>query len=133
MAMVLHSLRFCHHTFFMVQIINLLQKTRWQSCIETVFRGYSLSKKEPPTSLDVRGSRRTAATYSPNWWVSTIIAGELNFSVRNGKRWFLTAIATAICYLREYFKETLDRFFAFSICVIFLYKRKSFGQLVQVC
>ena len=40
--------------------------------------------------------RKTAATYSPNWWVSTIGDGELNFSVRNGKRWFLTAITTAI-------------------------------------
>ena len=35
--------------------------------------------------------------------------GELNFSVRNGKRWFLTAITTALCYLREYFKEAPSR------------------------
>ena len=41
------------------------------------------------------GIQKTAATYSPNWWVSTIGAGELNFSVRNGKRWILTAITTA--------------------------------------
>ena len=45
---------------------------------------------------DSRALRRTAATYSPNWWVSTIGDGEFNFSVRNGKRWVLTAIATAI-------------------------------------
>ena len=84
-----------------------------------------MTKKEPPTSCDVRGSRRTAATYSPNWWVSTIGDGELNFSVRNGKRWFLTAIATAICYLREYFKEAFDRLLAFSICVISLFEKVS--------
>ena len=47
------------------------------------------------------GVRRTAATYSPNWWVSTIGDGEFNFSVRNGKRWDLTAIATAVYRLRE--------------------------------
>ena len=39
--------------------------------------------------------RKTAATYSPTWWGSTIGDGELNFSVRNGKRWFLTAITAA--------------------------------------
>ena len=37
-----------------------------------------------------------AATYSPTWWGSTIGASELNFSVRYGKRWGLTAIATAV-------------------------------------
>ena len=47
------------------------------------------------------GDSKTAATYSPNWWVSTIGDGELNFSVRNGKRWILTAITTVVCYLRE--------------------------------
>ena len=47
------------------------------------------------------GDSKTAATYSPNWWVSTIGDGELNFSVRNGKRWILTAITTAVYYLRE--------------------------------
>ena len=57
--------------------------------------------KDPRNSIGVRGSRRTAATYSPNWWVSTIGDGELNFSVRNGKRWILTAITTVIYYLRE--------------------------------
>ena len=51
--------------------------------------------KEPRRSSDLRGSQKTAATYSPNWWVSTIGVGELNFSVRNGKRWFLTAITAA--------------------------------------
>ena len=57
--------------------------------------------EDSPARKSGRGIRRTAATYSPTWWGSTIGDGELNFSVRNGKRWFLTAIATAIYYLRE--------------------------------
>ena len=91
-------------------------------------------KKDPRSSLDDRGSRKTAATYSPNWWVSTIGAGELNCSVRNGKRWNLTAITTAVCYLREKVAEGMfpsvqqsDRYFL----AIFLLG-KSFGPLVQV-
>ena len=59
------------------------------------------TRKKPQRSFDLRGFQKTAANYSPTWCGSTIIAGELNFSVRNGKRWFLTAIATAIYYLRE--------------------------------
>ena len=47
------------------------------------------------------GIQRTAAAYSPTWWGSTIGDGGLNFSVRNGKRWYPAAIATAIYYLRE--------------------------------
>ena len=53
-------------------------------------------KNKEALSLSTQGFQRTAATYSPNWWVSTIGDGELNFSVRNGKRWFLTAITAAI-------------------------------------
>ena len=52
--------------------------------------------------------RRTAATYSPNWWVSTIGADELNFSVRDGKRWDLIALTTAIYYLRDYIRGHVD-------------------------
>ena len=37
---------------------------------------------------------RGAATYSPALHCSTIGAGGLNFSVRNGKRWDPAAIAT---------------------------------------
>ena len=45
--------------------------------------------------------RIVAATYSPTWWGSTIGDGELNFSVRNGKRWILTAITATIYVLRK--------------------------------
>ena len=65
-------------------------------------------KRRSPTVFRRSGSRRTAATYSPNWWVSTIGVGELNFSVRNGKRWILTAITTALCYLREKTSEIVS-------------------------
>ena len=93
-------------------------------------------KKSPRLSSDNRGLRRTAATYSPNWRVSTIGDGELNFSVRNGKRWILTAITTAVYYLREKFSEGMFpsgitvRVFATSWLIFLL--GKSFGPLVQV-
>ena len=38
--------------------------------------------------------QKKAATYSPALHCSTIGAGGLNFSVRNGKRWDPAAIAT---------------------------------------
>ena len=79
-----------------------------------------------------RTSRRTAAAYSPTWWGRTIGDGGLNFSVRNGKRWFPAAIATAIYYLRELTpKHSVFDTFACFIGFIFLL-RKDFGRLVQV-
>ena len=60
------------------------------------------TKKEIPTECYFnRDFRKAAAAYSPTWWGSTIGASELNFSVRYGKRWILTAITAAVCYLRE--------------------------------
>ena len=60
------------------------------------------TKKEAPTECYInRDFRKAAAAYSPTWWGSTIGASELNFSVRYGKRWILTAITAAVCYLRE--------------------------------
>ena len=60
------------------------------------------TKKEAPTECYFnRDFRKAAAAYSPTWWGSTIGASELNFSVRYGKRWILTAITAAVCYLRE--------------------------------
>ena len=54
-------------------------------------------KKHPRNLIDFRGvQKKVAATYSPTWWGSTIGDGELNFSVRNGKRWILTAITATI-------------------------------------
>ena len=58
--------------------------------------------------MSVTDSLRTAATYSPNWWVSTIGADELNGSVRDGKRWILIALTTAIYYLRDYTPGPID-------------------------
>ena len=53
-------------------------------------------------SIDIRVSyEKVAATYSPTWWGSTIGDGELNFSVRNGKRWILTAITATVYVLRK--------------------------------
>ena len=59
-------------------------------------------KTKPPISSDIEGSyEKVAATYSPTWWGSTIGDGELNFSVRNGKRWILTAITATVYVLRK--------------------------------
>ena len=54
--------------------------------------------KNTPETMMISGvfKKKVAATYSPTWWGSTIGDGELNFSVRNGKRWILTAIAATI-------------------------------------
>ena len=49
-----------------------------------------------------------AATYSPTWWGSTIGASELNFSVRYGKRWGLTAIATAVYFWKQIIRPDGD-------------------------
>ena len=96
-------------------------------------------KKVPGRHLTI-GDSKTAATYSPNWWVSTIGDGELNFSVRNGKRWILTAITTVICYLREknnsenlpvHWINSQFRFRFRNFSAIFPLG-KSLGQLVQV-
>ena len=64
------------------------------------------NKKVRPDSIQ-SDLRRTAAAYSPTWWGSTIGDGGLNFSVRNGKRWYPAAIATAIYYLREIINAAL--------------------------
>ena len=54
--------------------------------------------KHPAINDDRVSYKKVAATYSPTWWGSTIGDGELNFSVRNGKRWILTAITATICF-----------------------------------
>ena len=53
------------------------------------------NKKSPPCFQDGDSlSKKTAASYSPALHCSTIGAGGLNFSVRNGKRWDPAAITT---------------------------------------
>ena len=89
------------------------------------------TKKRLQVNL-TRSLRRTAAAYSPTWWGSTIGDGGLNFSVRNGKRWFPAAIATAICYLRETTRLTMVEIYSFFNFLAYLSLRKDFGLLVQV-
>ena len=55
---------------------------------------YKTQKEEAPAKLLMLPSLKTAATYSPALRRSTIGARGLNFSVRDGKRWNPTAIAT---------------------------------------
>ena len=53
------------------------------------------TKKTSPGAVAPRDAQtKTAASYSPALHCSTIGAGGLNFSVRNGKRWDPAAIAT---------------------------------------
>ena len=74
--------------------------------------------KKKNARLEIQsGIRKAAAAYSPTWCSSTIGACELNFSVRDGKRWFLTAITAAVFYLREIIQSVFE---------------KDFGRLVQV-
>ena len=65
-------------------------------------------KRRMPGWIFQSGIRKAAAAYSPTWCSSTIGASELNFSVRNGKRWILTAITAAVFYLREIFQLLLS-------------------------
>ena len=61
----------------------------------------TLLYKKRVRTISCSDSRRTAATYSPTWCGSTIGVSGLNFSVRNGKRWFPAAKATAVYCLKE--------------------------------
>ena len=70
-------------------------------------KGAALNE-ECPADIVSRAFRKAAAAYSPTWWGSTIGAGAFNFSVRDGKRWFHTAITAAVYYLRE-INTTLGR------------------------
>ena len=83
----LHSLRWVGITTGINTEISLLNPEREQ-------------KKLRDISLEAF-CKSVAATYSPTWWGSTIGDGELNFSVRNGKRWILTAITATIYVLRK--------------------------------
>ena len=51
-------------------------------------------KKAPGSELPGAPVIKKAVTYSPALHCSTIGAGRLNFSVRDGKRWDPAAIAT---------------------------------------
>ena len=69
----------------------------WQGSLLPLFELLALTTtKNARLTIVSRAFRKAAATYSPTWWGSTIGASELNFSVRYGKRWILTAITTAV-------------------------------------
>ena len=65
------------------------------------FCAIAYTTKHPVIDDDRVSYKKVAATYSPTWWGSTIGDGELNFSVRNGKRWILTAITATVYVLRK--------------------------------
>ena len=85
----------------------------------------AVDKQNTPSSYDDRVSyKKVAATYSPTWWGSTIGDGELNFSVRNGKRWILTAITATVCFWEKIndalLKNNRPRVHHAACCRIFL-------------
>ena len=53
-----------------------------------------VKRKEPCFISETELLKKMAASYSPALHCSTIGAGGLNFSVRNGKRWDPAAITT---------------------------------------
>ena len=75
-----------HQTKITTQLISLNESVKKTS----------RRKKESPGDKSPGLSRvwKEAATYSPALHCSTIGAGGLNFSVRNGKRWDTAAITT---------------------------------------
>ena len=83
---------------------HLKRRETWRGFVEKVRAVSSVGSQcvineNTPSSYDDRVSyKKVAATYSPTWWGSTIGDGELNFSVRNGKRWILTAITATVCF-----------------------------------
>ena len=79
------------------------------------------------------GLSKVAATYSPTWCSSTIGARELNFSVRNGKRWILTAITAFSIFLREIRDINSIALTAFRLSrLLGSFPSEVFGILVQI-
>ena len=80
--------------FFSINIIRV-NPSNPCSLISSSLSLSSLNKKRDPlTLLSEDLKRKKAASYSPALHCSTIGAGGLNFSVRNGKRWDPAAITT---------------------------------------
>ena len=89
-------------------------------------------KKDRTSFSDIRSFKlKAAATYSPTWWGSTIGASELNFSVRYGKRWVLTAIATAVCFWKQIIRSDVSLFIAMHLSIVRyppIYSSKNIGS-----
>ena len=84
------------------------------------------SKKKTPKHCCLEVFWKTATTYSPTLHRSTIGVSELNFSVRNGKRWNLTAIMTLIRYLKHIKQASSVQ------QKVNTNRRESLGQLVRL-
>ncbi len=76
------------------------QPRRYQAPVRALAGARACPGHKKSPRLLARGSK-VAATYFPTWCSSIIGARELNFSVRNGKRWILTAITAFRISLRE--------------------------------
>ena len=74
------------------QIYEYIPKNTEQKMIKNV--NSNLKQKSPEDIVSPGLEIKVAASYSPALHCSTIGAGGLNFSVRNGKRWDPAAITT---------------------------------------
>ena len=108
---------------------------RWTDCpqYERPSKEYCFITKRLQRCYSPESSAKTAATYSPTLYRSTIGVSELNFSVRNGKRWNLTAKTTLMSYI-EHILQAIK-----STLLISEYNskststsRESLGQLVML-
>ena len=90
-------------------------------------RGMDFVKRKTPEHLLMPRRSSLAATYFPTWCSSIIGARELNFSVRNGKRWILTAITAFIISLGE---SQLD--ISSPLATMLLVSSEVFGILVPI-
>ena len=75
-----------------LQVVRLFKTSAQQPLVAKHPQRESTKKKTNPFRIGLK----EAATYSPTTKCSTIGVSELNFSVRNGKRWDLAAITTLI-------------------------------------
>ena len=95
-------------------------------------------KKTPENFFSEVFPDKTAPTYSPTLYRSTIGVSELNFSVRNGKRWNLTAKTTLISYIVISHKQYQEPYAILSLLLPTYNSkstptgRESLGQLVML-
>ena len=75
-------------------VTRKMEDGRWKMEEVKGKRKEIIIQKKERLSLGQSLSEKVAASYSPTLHCSTIGAGGLNFSVRNGKRWDPAAITT---------------------------------------
>ena len=75
-------------------LLCLSRDKRTKKYLNLFIAGAKIQKNPRNTKCNEDLFKKMAASYSPTLHCSTIGAGGLNFSVRNGKRWDPAAITT---------------------------------------